>query len=1327
MSLVEKYLPNDSKISTTELDINSLIESLVIGKDELSVVILGQTIKVSTKEDISIEALGAKVSLSSSSESVRAEEEKGIELSVLLPYVDLVIEYLNKNYISIDVNTSIVYNDINISVTGQVLVDIKNLVISGDLTIGVLGQELGVKVLVANNKVSIKVGNNLGISLTIEELMSYLGQGESSTEVNSILESLNISEEESGLLVSILGINIHLSLEGSNLRVKLDEINISGISISETEVSLNPTSQFEASEITTTIGKAELDNLIEIVNKVVNILTTDNIEVSLSVAGIEANIVIDKNFNISAAIVVSGEIINVYYINKLVYINYGNIGFYGSINDIITLISSLDIVADSNTAIDFDLNNLIEKLVVSTNALEMSIMGYNLLINVNESIYVVENSLGLQATISSTTRLVDNIKEVNYVDITSLMVFVPTINLVLANNTINLALTSDIVIKNTSYPLNVQMSMTKDMIMQATIKLADKMTIYASMDGDLLKIKFNNNVVSLTISELLSLFTNSNMRSTISTTITDILFGLIVKDEKLELTLNLPEIGVVMLVIDKNLNLEISDLTLGDIKLTNSLANTTINNDNVETIKEEPTLNYQDAEIVKEEVSQVIEVINNGIIKLDLNTTLIAETTTFGVVGTIYLDINKLTFSATITFITSQGIHHVVYIDYLDDYLSISFGNIGVKAMLSELEGLITEALTMFNLDMLATNATTIDIANILNSLILSANDGLSLEIELPIVGLVGLQLKNGVLKISDMAIGDVSLTNISFNVNQADEVVYNNRNVNYLTSKDLSTLLAMVNNIMNLAKTSGFKFIINGDVAISGKTYSLSGEVDILLTNGLEVKANLTILGEHSITIYRKIEENGQAVYYAIYDNLALNDVDAEGNSDTTSTLNIMANETDLSGFLDTLSNFFNFDFSQVESDISSLEGFNIVDLVDQIDFAKLLKSLDIIYSDETVLKIVVDKNFLNATSDLSISLIFSNNDDTLNLARAEIANLAISGILIQQFDLTYNGVFSDEINVPDLTYYDLSMLNPLFKTIFNTALLTDFHISGTFNVSGKLLSLFNINEEVNIDIYVKRIEGTAYPEVYVKIWEIPVISLVNNDLEFNGAKGSAGGRCLEIFYSNREVYLYRTETAKISSGWLGLGSKNVPYAKKVKIADTEFISNILYYLLDYGFGFSDDIMNAITGSISTNENVDFTNVITNFNVNEAGNYVIGINLREITGNSDLENFDVEISTTTVEDKTYLATFDFTMKLPLAPGIFEMTISTSDSAPLTLFDIGQVVDMSYLYNFVNSNKDMAINTYYESVDNVWSVVGSVVTVQADLASIGGKEEYTLV
>ena len=72
---------------------------------------------------------------------------------------------------------------------------IKNVVISGDLTIGVLGQELGVKVLVANNKVSIKVGNNLGIGLTIEELMSYLGQGESSTEVNSILESLNISEE----------------------------------------------------------------------------------------------------------------------------------------------------------------------------------------------------------------------------------------------------------------------------------------------------------------------------------------------------------------------------------------------------------------------------------------------------------------------------------------------------------------------------------------------------------------------------------------------------------------------------------------------------------------------------------------------------------------------------------------------------------------------------------------------------------------------------------------------------------------------------------------------------------------------------------------------------------------------------------------------------------------------------------------------------------------------------------------------------------------------------------------------------------------------------
>ena len=107
-----------------------------------------------------------------------------------------------------------------------------------------------------------------------------------------------------------------MSLEGSNLRVKLDEINISGISVSEIEVGLNPTSQFEASEITTTIGKAELDNLIEIVNKVVSEVTKENILVNGNYEDIQFNVLIDKEFNIEANINVLGQDIRINYYNR---------------------------------------------------------------------------------------------------------------------------------------------------------------------------------------------------------------------------------------------------------------------------------------------------------------------------------------------------------------------------------------------------------------------------------------------------------------------------------------------------------------------------------------------------------------------------------------------------------------------------------------------------------------------------------------------------------------------------------------------------------------------------------------------------------------------------------------------------------------------------------------------------------------------------------------------------------------------------------------------------------------------------------------------------
>ena len=131
--------------------------------------------------------------------------------------------------------------------------------------------------------------------------------------------------------------------------------------------------------------------------------------------------------------------------------------------------------------------------------------------------------------------------------------------------------------------------------------------------------------------------------------------------------------------------------------------------------------------------------------------------------------------------------------------------------------------------------------------------------------------------------------------------------------------------------------------------------------------------------------------------------------------------------------------------------------------------------------------------------------------------------------------------------------------------------------------------------------------------------------------------------------------------------------------------MNDILYYLLQYGFGFNETIMNAINDSITTDHTVDFTNVITNFNTTENNDlYSIGINLAEVTGNDMLESFKLDIYPTNKYEKTYLEKLAFNVHMPLLGETITIDISTSD---LTLVNIGDYIDLSYLYNFINNYK----------------------------------------
>ena len=334
------------------------------------------------------------------------------------------------------------------------------------------------------------------------------------------------------------------------------------------------------------------------------------------------------------------------------------------------------------------------------------------------------------------------------------------------------------------------------------------------------------------------------------------------------------------------------------------------------------------------------------------------------------------------------------------------------------------------------------------------------------------------------------------------------------------------------------------------------------------------------------------------------------------------------------------------------------------------------------------------------------------MQLKNVEINNLEYSGLKISNMIVTYTGIYNDNIVVPEYDYYDLSMLNPLIKTIFNTALLTDFDISGTFNVTATILGI-NINKNININAKVKRVDNSVYPEAYVSMTNIPIISPINNDFAYSFGDLATGTRNLEIYYKDRYVYLNRIDSID------RFLSSPRTVKKQLKISDIEFINNILYYLLNYGIGFSDSIMEAIYEGITINPNMDLTNVVTGMGAVNENNYEIGINLAEVTGNDLLGNMVLSLGTELVEGESYLSQFKFSLDLPLA-SICNIILTTND---LTLNNINETVNLDNLYEFVNSYSHEE-NVGYVNNGDGWEV--DTAALPQSVLYLESKEEYAL-
>ena len=276
--------------------------------------------------------------------------------------------------------------------------------------------------------------------------------------------------------------------------------------------------------------------------------------------------------------------------------------------------------------------------------------------------------------------------------------------------------------------------------------------------------------------------------------------------------------------------------------------------------------------------------------------------------------------------------------------------------------------------------------------------------------------------------------------------------------------------------------------------------------------------------------------------------------------------------------------------------------------------------------------------------------------------------------------------------SYYDISGVNDILKSVVNMARYRDFTLEGSMKIVGTLIGI-DISYDVNYQLRVKILEDGKL-ELYGVVGSIPVIPAVNNDVPYKFGDTSGGsGRYLYIYYKDGYVYLYRTEKVNIV---FGISSRT--YEKATKVPLSHLLQNIGYYI-QYALGLKDNIMDSINNSLNSDSGfINFADVLIDYSQN-GSNYNFTLNMAEITGNSLLGNLNLGIGLgQDSEAKSYIKDISYNLYMPLSDD-FSLTISSNNTS-FTRY--GKSVDMSPLYDFISSYKYSPYEEWHAS-DGSWA------------------------
>lgn len=467
----------------------------------------------------------------------------------------------------------------------------------------------------------------------------------------------------------------------------------------------------------------------------------------------------------------------------------------------------------------------------------------------------------------------------------------------------------------------------------------------------------------------------------------------------------------------------------------------------------------------------------------------------------------------------------------------------------------------------------------------------------------------------------------------------------------DISSALPFVSAVYDYITSEQYSINLSAKTMDENKSELISGEVQIDLTGLLQFNASVN-MGSDVIeaSLY-------DGYIYANYNGLLLKIKTSDFEEILVILMEMIGIDPSILPFLEDVAN-------NVDVDISGLEHlFPEIDMGDPLSIIKIFKSISV--SDNT-LQVALDAGVLGGSEDdedILIKIVMQGDA----LQSIVIENLNYNNQIIS---LSLNILDFEGVGVPDTSrnYVDLSNANSLIKAIINTSELDYYHITGTLNIPMNVIGINIDMFEIPFDIQVKLVDRV--PEIMITIGEIPIFPIVNADGNTFGSN-----RMAYAYYKDGYFYLHRTEKSA--------GGKTLE--KMTKIHYSEFFRDPMSYF-QFLTGFSDTIIGAINDAIALSQNretpMDMSKIINSFTAN-GENFSLSLNLAELANNPDLDSITIGLQTINNEStngKDYLALASLDMFMPFADA-FEMSLKSDNIA---LVDIGQELDFTVLYNFVN-------------------------------------------